>query len=236
MRRKTATMGDHKIVIYRQEQWDILDHLRKKARHVMHVLEDAGFGSFIHGSVARGDVSGNSDIDILIPMVIPSFKLELILDDLNIVARKLVQATPGGLIKAHIYLPGNIMVTFPLVPPTTRELDFYAFGGQLGLHNLLETGDIRVPGVDKRLMLIEPLSTGHRESPLSDISSGVVARKIGVGQDIIEERKRVLKRRAQVGTTGVYLNRFLLLDESFEDILEKITSTDSLVRRRIKMR
>ncbi|MCD4840631.1 MAG: hypothetical protein K8R08_01265 [Methanosarcinales archaeon] len=58
--------------------------------------------------------------------------VELALDEHGSTGRKLVQATPGGLAKAHIYLPGNTMVTFPLVEPTVRELDFYASGGQLG--------------------------------------------------------------------------------------------------------
>jgi predicted nucleotidyltransferase len=236
MRRKTAIMGDHKNVIYEKEQWEILESLRKKATFVMSVLKDAGFHSLVHGSVARGDVYKTSDIDIFIPMVVQSFKLELSLDDLNIVGRKLVQATPGSLIKGHIYLPNNTMVTFPLVQPTNRELDFYAFGGQLGLDNLEDILNNRVPGVDKRLMLIEPIPKGHSELPLSELSPGTVARKIGVGQEIIEERIRVLKRRAQVGITGVYIDRPLFSDEGFEEVLKEIIATDSLVRKRARKR
>ncbi|HUV83035.1 MAG TPA: nucleotidyltransferase domain-containing protein [archaeon] len=236
MRRKTAIMGDYNNVIYEKEQWEILESLRKKAAIVMSALKDAGFHSLIHGSVARGDVSKTSDIDIFIPMVVQSFKLELTLDNLDIVGRKLIQATPSGLIKGHIYLPCNTMVTFPLVQPTNRELDFYAFGGQLGLDNLEDFLNNRVPGVDKRLMLIEPMPDGHLESPLSDMSPGVVARKIGVGQDIIDERIRVLKRRAQVGITGVYIDRPLFSDEGFEEVLEEIKATDSFVRRRTGIR
>ncbi|NIA02952.1 MAG: nucleotidyltransferase, partial [Nitrospirae bacterium] len=183
MRRKTAIMGDYKDVIYEKEHWDILESLRKKAAIVMSALKNAGFHSLVHGSVARGDVSKESDIDIFIPMVVQSFKLELTLDDLDIVGRKLVQATPGSLIKGHIYLPCNTMVTFPLVQPTNRELDFYAFGGELSLDNLEDVLNNRIPGVDKRLMLIEPRPNGHIESPLSDLSSGIVARKIDMAQE-----------------------------------------------------
>ena len=50
----------------------------------------------------------------------------------------------------------------------------------------------------------------------------MVDRKIGVGQDIIEERIRVLKRRAKVGITGVYIDRLLFFDEGFEVVLEEI--------------
>lgn len=200
----------------------------------MYALRDAGLDGLIHGSVARGDVSSGSDIDIVIPWVVQSFRVELALDDVGITGRKLVQATPNGLIKAHIYLPDNAMVTFPLIQPTDRELDFYSFGGQLGLDDLDDIINNRVPGVDKRLMLIEPTPEGHVESPLSDLSPGVVARKVGVGLDIVEERIRVLMRRARVGTTGIYLDRTLAPDEGFEAVLQEIIAGDSLVRRRVR--
>ena len=59
-------------------------------------------------------------------------------------------------------------------------------------------------------------------------------RRQGVGQDIVDERIRVLNRRARVGTTGVYLDRILAPDEGFESVLEDIIAANSLVRRRIK--
>ena len=234
MRRKTATMGHQDIISYEKQRWELLGNLRKKAVRVMLLLRDAGFESFDHGSLARGDVSAGSDIDIIIPQVVPSFRVELSLDEVGITGRKLVQATPGGLMKAHISLPGNTMVTFPLVTPTNREVDFYAFGGLLSLEKLEDVIHNRVAGVDKRLMLIEPLPNGHVETPLLDLSSGVVAKRVGVGQDIVDERVRVLNRRARVGTTGVYLDRTLAPDEGFESVLEEITATNSLVRRRAK--
>jgi predicted nucleotidyltransferase len=227
-------MGDHRTVLYEKKQWELLGNLRKKAACVMMLLQGAGFESFIHGSLARGDISPTSDIDIVIPRVVQSFRVELSLDDARITGRKLVQATPGGLIKAHIYLPDNAMVTFPLIRPTDRELDFYGFGGMMGLDKLDDVINNRVSGVDKRLMLIEPVLEGHVETPLSELSSGLVARKVGVGQDIVEERIRVLNRRARVGITGVYLDRLLAPDEGFEAVLEEIIVSDSLVRRRAR--
>ena len=236
MRRKTATMGHQRIVTYEEGQWELLEDLRQMAAAVMYSLGNAGFESYVYGSLARGDVSQSSDIDIIIPGVVRSFMVELALDEHGITGRKLVQATPGGLAKAHIYLPGNTMVTFPLVEPTARELDFYAFGGQLGPDGLEDVVHNRVPGVDKRLMLIEPVPEGHVETPLSDLPPGSVARKVGVGQDIVEERIRVLNRRARVGVTGVYLDRLLAPDEGFEAVLEEIAARDSLVRRRVRGR
>jgi predicted nucleotidyltransferase len=236
MRHKTATMGQAKTVIYNDKQWEMLSNIRKKASGVMSALQNARLDSLLYGSAARGDVNPASDIDIMIPQVVRSFKVELALDSFYISGRKLVQATPGSLIKAHIYLSDNIMVTFPMIQPFIRELDFYAFGGQLGTDRLGDIINNRVPGVDKRLILIEPIPEGHIEIPMSDIPPGTVARKLGVGQNIVNERIRVLNRRSKVGITGVYLNHPLAPDEAFEVVLEKIATSDSLVRRQVKKR
>lgn len=234
MRQKTATMGNNKTVIYNKEQWEMLINFRKKASRVMYALKDAGLDYFIYGSVARGDVTATSDMDIVIPQVVQSFIVELALDNIGITGRKLVQATPGSLIKAHIYLPDNTMVTFPLVQPVMRDVDFYAFGGKLGPDKLEDIDHNRVPGVNKQLMVIEPNTSGHIESPISDISYGALAKKLGTGQDIINERIRVLSRRARVGITGVYLERMLAPDEGFEVVLDSIAAEDSLVRRIVR--
>ncbi|MFV9631336.1 MAG: hypothetical protein ACNYWM_09745 [Methanosarcinales archaeon] len=234
MRQKTATMGNNKTIIYNKEQWEMLINFRKKASRVMYALKDAGLDCFIYGSVARGDVTATSDMDIVIPQVVQSFIVELALDNIGITGRKLVQATPGSLIKAHIYLPDNTMVTFPLVQPVMRDVDFYAFGGKLGPDKLEDIDHNRVPGVNKQLMVIEPNTSGHIESPISDISYGALAKKLGTGQDIINERIRVLSRRARVGITGVYLERMLAPDEGFEVVLDSIAAEDSLVRRIVR--
>lgn len=234
MRQKTATMGNNKTIIYNKEQWELLINFRKKASRVMYALKDAGLDCFIYGSVARGDVTATSDMDIVIPQVVQSFIVELALDNIGITGRKLVQATPGSLIKAHIYLPDNTMVTFPLVQPVMRDVDFYAFGGKLGPDKLEDIDHNRVPGVNKQLMVIEPNPKGHIETPVSDISHGALAKKLGTGQDIINERIRVLSRRARVGITGVYLERMLAPDEGFEVVLDSIAAEDSLVRRIVR--
>ncbi|MCL7474691.1 MAG: nucleotidyltransferase domain-containing protein [ANME-2 cluster archaeon] len=236
MRHKTATMGQPCEIIYDTSHWELLKVLRGRAASILDALERAGLECFIYGSLARGDVSTGSDIDIIIPGVVQSFRVELALDDIGITGRKLVQATPGALVKAHVHLSQKEMVTFPLTQPTERELDFYAFGGMIGAEGLEDVNNNRVPGVDKRLMLIEPIAEGHAETPLSDITSGMVAKRLGIGQQIVDERIRVLKRRAKVGTTGVYLDRPLAQDEGFEAVLEQIIASDSLVRRRVKNR
>jgi len=151
------------------------------------------------------------------------------LDD-QVRERSIVQATPRALVKAHLVLDDGSNVIFPLIQPRETELEFYRFGGEVGLGDILENK--RVCGVDKRLMFIEPTPGGHVETPLSDLPPGRVAKKIGVGQAIVEERMRVLERRADVGRTGIYLKRQLAPDESFEQVLAELMYEDPALRRR----
>jgi uncharacterized protein len=157
-------------------------------------------------------------------------QVSLALEHFNILERSVVQATPRALVKAHLTLEDDTSVIFPLIPPRQTELEFYKFGGEMGLEGL--SAGQRACGVDKRLMLIEPTPDGHIETPLSDISSGFAAKKIGVGQPIVEERMRVLERRADVGRTGIYLERQLGPDESFEQVLNDLKIEDPAIRRR----
>lgn len=229
MRRKPAEMGCRKAVFYDQKRWDLLKRLRDRAKSLIISLDDANIKSIVHGSVARGDVSTSSDIDIFVPQVTQSFWMELALSPYAILQRKIVQATPRHLPKAHLLLEENTTVTFPLVTPQRKEIEFYRFGGHLGLEEI----DSRSAGFDKRLMLIEPTSEGHVETPLSELSLGHVTKIIGVCQDTIEERIRVLRRRALSGRTGVYLEYILGEDQSFEKTLEDVASTDPAIRRRV---
>lgn len=82
-------------------------------------------------------------------------------------ARKkyIVMATPVNTPKAYIILDDEERrtVSFPLSNLKTREYEFYKFGGLLDIDGLLENK--RVPGVNKKLVFIEPVETGHLESP-----------------------------------------------------------------------
>jgi len=113
----------------------------------------------------------------------------------------------------------------------SREHEFYAFGGRLDLDGL-KTGK-RVPGVDKRLLLIEPSAKGHYEWPIIGRESEA-ARLIGVSINIVEERVKVLLRRDDIGRTGTYLKRMLRKDEIFEEVFKRITDSDPVVRRRVQ--
>ncbi len=231
---KTTEIADISEISYSMKHWKILKEKRDLAIDIMEKLATNNIQTLIYGSICRGDVSEKSDIDLFIPFQISSFKLELTLEqkNLNIFEKRIVQATPKHLVKAHVYLSELICITFPLTSMREREFDFIRFGGTLTLDDLLENR--RVPGVDKRLMLIEPTEIGHKESPLIGLEA-IVAKKVGVNVELIKERVRVLTTRDKVGRTGVYLNHPLAPDENIEEIFKQIVDSDPIVRRRAKI-
>ncbi|MHA1155818.1 MAG: nucleotidyltransferase domain-containing protein [Candidatus Heimdallarchaeota archaeon] len=232
---KTTEIADIAEIQYSKKQWKILQEKRDHAIDIMKKLADNNIQALIYGSICRGDVSEQSDIDLFIPFQISSFKLELALEqkNFNIYEKRIVQATPKHLVKAHIYLSELVCITFPLTSIREREFDFIRFGGTLTLDELSENR--RVPGVDKRLMLIAPTELGHKESPVMGFES-IVAKKVGVNVELVKERVRVLTTRDKVGRTGVYLNVELSPDENIEEIFKQIVDKDPIVRRRTKIK
>lgn len=208
-------------VRYGRERWELLRRLRGKALGPMRILQEAGLEPLLHGSVARGDVDEKSDVDIWIPTEVRAFRVELALREAGyeFERREIIMATPWQLPKAHLYLHEGPTVSFPLLKPLPSESDFYHFGGVLNLQGMVEGR--RVPGVNKKLMLIEPTREGHLESSILG-REGEVAKKLGVGLEIVRERIQVLTRRAEVGHTGVYFTRRLAPHESFEDLLPEV--------------
>jgi len=218
---RPARSADVREIIYGEEQWHILGELRKRALELMATLESSGLNPIVHGSVARGDVDRGSDVDVVIPYVVPSFKVELALHGAGLgpARREIVMATPWQLPKAHLYIEDDRSVTFPLVKPRQNELEFYYFGGAVDVDRLKK--DARVAGVDKRLMLIEPTPKGHVESPVRG-NEAVAAKTVGVGLEIVRERVQVLTRRVEVGHTGIFVKRDLAPEENVEEIFRHL--------------
>jgi uncharacterized protein len=207
-------------------------YLRAEAVTLMRPLAAAHIDCLAYGSVARGDVQPTSDVDVFIPNPPAPELVEAALERVGIRAeqREIVQATPGYAAKGYIYISDRRGYSFPLVRLLPTERDFYGFAGSAALKQI--EGGVRVPGVDKRLMLIEPTPFGHVESPVAG-REGQVARLLGVDTRIVTERVRTLKRRRLVGHTGVYLKHVLEPDEGFGEALHRLSLKRPAVRKRM---
>jgi hypothetical protein len=229
MRGKTATFGGRKSIFYDSDHWNLLSEKRKRAIEVLNKLSEVS--AVVYGSVARGDVTESSDVDIFVSNSVPSYRLEVALDSFNILERRIVQATPNYAIKGEFVLDDNTTVSFPLVKIKERELEFYRFGGAIDFIRLKK--DKRVAGVDKRLVLILPHDRGHDEIPLNELQTSELSRILDVSVEIIDERIRVLERRREVGRTGVFMFEPVPPFESFESTLREVARRNPIVKRRL---
>jgi predicted nucleotidyltransferase len=234
MTKKTVIRAERVEVFYDSKHWELLRELRSKAAELMEILEDSHVSSIVHGSIARGDVSETSDIDVFVSDMLSSFAIEASLEraGVNINRRIIVQATPSYAIKGYIEIDECRTISFPLAKLRSVEENFYKFSGQLSLSNLKQ--NLRVSGVDKRLMLIEPTPKGHFESSITGREENV-AHLLGVPPETVLNRSRALSRRDQIGRTGVFIKRELTPDETFEMVLKKLVDHNPAVRRRMKL-
>jgi predicted nucleotidyltransferase len=224
--KKPVILHETRIIEYDKTHWDLLAALRSRALDTMDALDSMAVKSFAYGSVARGDVGSSSDVDIVIPYPVSSYRLETVLG--APIRRELAQATPSMVLKGHIYLEGDVCVSFPLFKMRQREFEFYKWGGQVDNEQI--RNGTRVLGVDKRLLLIEPTATGHRECGVVGYENEV-AKRLSVSLGIAQERVRVLMRRDAIGRTGIYRTHVLGDAESFEESAKTLMDTDPALRR-----
>jgi predicted nucleotidyltransferase len=224
---------DYKEVIYNSTRWALLREYREKAAQIMTALESFHLQALVHGSIARGDVNKKSDIDIFIPESQSSFLVETALEkaEIPVNARLVVQATPTYAMKAYIEIDAKTSVSFPLMRMRKVEREFYKFGGEMSLNHL--RSGVRVAGVDKRLMLIEPTERGHMESSIIGREEQT-AKILRISAETVLDRVHALLKRDEVGRTGVFIKKEVAADETFEMALKKLADENPAVRRRIK--
>jgi predicted nucleotidyltransferase len=229
---KPKRRAEYKEVIYSSERWALLGELREKAMRIMLALEVFRLRALVHGSVARGDVTSNSDVDVFVAGLPSSFLVETALERANIPinTRLIVQATPNYAMKAHIEVDSKLSVSFPLMRLRRVEREFYRFGGEVNLQQLKK--NVRSLGVDKRLMLIEPTAKGHVESGIIDCEAQT-AKRLGISAETVLDRVHTLLKRDEAGRTGVFVNRELNSDETFELALKRLMDKNPAVRRRM---
>ncbi len=199
----------------------------------MDALRRRGLFSITYGSIVRGDVKLTSDIDVFIPDVVPSHEVELALTDVgySIISREVVQATPSYVVKGYVYIDELTSVSFPLISMRSDEEAFYSLAGKVSLEELMS--GIRKPGINKELMLIVPTEEGHYEFSIED-NIEEAAKLLSADPSVLRNRAYILKRRKELGRTGVYRLIQLPPEESFENILKRLIDTSPSLKRRLK--
>ncbi len=212
--------GQEREVVYSEYHWRVLREKRDKAIRIMRALRE--LDPIVHGSVARGDVNPESDVDIVVLSPVPYSIVRMLLEShgFKISHVELVMATPRTTPRLYIYLDPEEeqVVTLPIVRLGKNEEEFYKFSGMLRLQDL-EMGR-RVPGVNKRLMLIQPTEKGHIEWSILG-REHEVAKILGVSTEVVLERVQMLTKRAEVGRTGTFIRLVLDPEEPVEDIVRR---------------
>ena len=230
---KPLKVKDKALVKYSREHWDILKKKRIKATKLLQAFRRRGLVGYVNGSVARGDVHYDSDIDIVFLHPVPTFMVEdaIYAEKFHVSHKEIVQATPSSTPKAYIYLDEETCIHIPLGHFTPREEEFYRFGGIVSLKELLN--DVRVPGVNKKLLAIIPVEEGHVEFSVIGVES-YVADILGISVDTIYERVKMLLRRDEKGRTGVFIKKILPADANIEEEARKLARSCPSFRKRIR--
>ena len=219
-------------VIYSENHLELLREKRERSKILLDMFAKEGLKPFIYGSIARGDVNNDSDIDIVIVQSIAPYQIEVLLDKNGYknYFREIIMATPADALKLYIYLNELESITIPLSKFEKRSKEFYDFGGKINLDQL--DNNIRVPGIDKRLVLIQPILEGHEEGSVIG-NEHLAAKKLKVSINLINERKKVLLKRERFGKTGVFLKRPIAMNESIEDVVKNLANKKSIVRKKL---
>jgi predicted nucleotidyltransferase len=226
MAKKPMKRAERVEVVYDNKRWKLLKQMRTKTIQLMETLDECHLRSIVHGSIARGDVSETSDIDVFLPSPPSSFVIETSLErsGFRVCQRTIVQATPIYALKGYIGLDPQTSLSFPLVKLRPVEKDFYRFSGEATLSALKE---------NKRVLGVEPTKEGHIESAVVGREEEA-ANLLGVSLNTVLDRVHALLRRDEVGRTGVFIEKELAPDETFEQATKKLADQNPAVRRRTK--
>ncbi|MEM1645060.1 MAG: nucleotidyltransferase domain-containing protein [Ignisphaera sp.] len=221
-------------VIYTQEHWYVLEEKRAKGLKIVTTLNKCGlFVAIVHGSVARGDITRNSDVDVALlhPYSTSLVKLCLEENGFKVYDVKIVQPTPKHTPKVYIYLdPSEERVSLPLAELDPIEIEYYKFSGFVTKEDIL--AGKRVRGVNKKLKLVIPTEKGHIEIPVIG-NEGYVGRLLGVSIDVVKDRVEALTKRIEEGHSGLFIEVSVPMVEEIEYFIEKLCRENSAFRRAV---
>lgn len=222
-----------KEVIYHHEHWMLLEEKRVKGLKIINALDNCGYiSSILHGSVARGDISRDSDIDIALlhPASIGMIKFCLENIGYKVYDIKLVQPTPRHTPKVYIYVDPyeEQSISIPLSEPESIEIDYYRFSGFVTKNDIIIRR--RVKGVNKKLMLVLPTEKGHIEIPVIG-NEGYVSRMLGISIDTVKDRVEALRKRVEEGHTGLFIDISIPIFEEVEHYIKKLCRENISFRR-----
>jgi hypothetical protein len=222
----------HSSVIYSDKKWKLLEIKRKRALELLEMFSMETFTPYLYGSLARGNVHQDSDIDIIFLQQISPYKVEFILhrNGYDPLYREIIMATPKDSIKLYIYLNELETITIPLTKFDKNSIEFYDFGGKINYKQLKD--DARVPGIDKRLVLIKPTDIGHIEYSIIG-REHLAAKEVNVSLKTINERKKVLLKRDKIGKTGVFLKKVIGIDQTTEEVLKSLANSNPIIRKNL---
>ena len=232
-------MPKHKIqretqtsIVYSDTQWKILESKRERALELLEMFSQESFIPYVYGSVARGNVHKNSDIDIILTQTISPYKVEFILynNGYDYLSREIIMATPKDSIKLYIYLNELETITIPLSKLETHSIEFYDFGGKINYKQLKDS--IRVAGIDKRLVLIKPNKIGHTEYSIIG-REHLAAKEVDIRLKTLNERKKILLKREKLGKTGVFLKKVIGMDQTTEEVLKSLVKSNTIIRKKL---
>lgn len=225
----------YRSIVYSENQWNIFKSKRKRALELLEIFFKESLMPHIYGSIARGDVNQDSDIDIIFTQNISPYKVEFILynNGYDHLFREIIMATPKDSIKLYIYLNELETITIPLTKLEQNSIEFYDFGGKVNYKQLKKS--IRVPGIDKRLVLIKPNNTGHNEYPIIG-REHIAAKQVSVSLKTINERKKVLLKREKFGKTGVFLKKEIGMNQTTEEVLKSLANSNAIIRKKLYLK
>lgn len=220
-------------VIYPEWRWRLLSDLREKAARILEALASVVSEPVVIGSLARGDVSETSDIDVWLGNYVPTWKVTYALETagINVKYFKVVQATPETALRALVVVEERVEISVPLSKLRKVEEEFPRFTGAVTLSDIRK--GVRVRGVNKQLLFIEPRSYGHDEWSIIGFEEET-ARLLGVSLEAVLERVSMRLKRAREGKAGFAFYAELPTSEYPEEFVCSVARSNALVRRAVE--